>query len=402
MPQPTNYASNNNNEAYQFINAAYAQATGQEPVDTLNLQYIVDAATTWDNVQKADFGAQLSQQWVKTFYTNTSYTVDENDVFFEDAATFGGITRVISMEMPEVIENRSWTAMTSGVSTIGENTVYLPVADEQLFVGSTSWEVPVTFTGTQLNSAFESAAGLHEFNAFVQLAANNSIKKHQQGLSRANRNNYIAEKVNAQNAEGNTRVHVVNLVEEWCKYNGDTSMTAAAFLRNPDALRYSTQIFTEYKKYLQDISILFTTKAQTNGMFVSPDRMVFQMLAKYRGLLENVVYSSTWHEEFVKATGFRDVAAWQGLSTGTSALDFSALSAIDVIPSTGGDAVSVSGIVGLMVDKWAIMHTTVQNRVGVQDDDVKDVHLRAFQFTDRYINNMFLPGVVFVVQDVVA
>ena len=399
MSKPTNYGSNNNNEAYSVINAAYAQATGKEAVDTLDLQYIVDAATDWSTVEKAKFGAELSQQWVKTVYTDTTYSVKEDDVFFEDAATFGGITRVISMEMPEVIENRSWTAMTSGVSTIGENTVYLPVANEQLFVGTVSWEVPVTFTGTQLNAAFDSVAGLNEFNAFVQLAANNSIRKHQQGLSRANRNNFIAEKINAQNAPGNTRVHVVNLVAEWCAYNGVASMTAAQFLRNSDALRYSTLVFTEYRRYLQDISALFTTKAQTNGMFVSPDRMVFQMLAKYRGLLENVVYSSTWHEDFVKATGFRDVSAWQGLTKDTTALSFDALSSIDVTTSAGNE-ISASGIVGLMVDKWAIMHTTVQNRVGVQDDDIKDVHLRAFQFTDRYINNMILPGVVFVVQDV--
>ena len=52
-----------------------------------------------------------------------------------------------------------------------------------------------------------------------------------------------------------------------------------------------------------------------------------------------------------------------------------------------------------MVDKWAIMHTMVQNRVGRQRDDIKDITLFDYQFTDRYINNLTLPGVIFTVAD---
>ena len=69
------------------------------------------------------------------------------------------------------------------------------------------------------------------------------------------------------------------------------------------------------------------------------------------------------------------------------------------ITEVDGHLVSTNGIVATMVDKWAIMHTMVQNRVGYQRDDIKNISMYDYQFTDRYMNNLMLPGIIFKVDD---
>jgi hypothetical protein len=101
---------------------------------------------------------------------------------------------------------------------------------------------------------------------------------------------------------------------------------------------------------------------------------------------------------------YRDVASWQALDSATSTADFGTLTALNVMTSENHE-VNTDGEdkfypVALMVDKWAIMHTMVQNRVGYQRDDIKDITMFAHQFTDRYINNLELNGCVFYLADV--
>lgn len=386
----------NNNAMYTELIGATNMMLGESAIDKLDLQGIVDAGKTWTQAQKEQWANELSARYVKTIYSDSAYTDRSNDVFYEDSAEFGAITQVIDIEMPEVIENRSWTAVTSGTTTIGANVVYLPVVHEQLFAGTSSWAVPIAFTGTQLNQAFESVQGLLTFNNYLRLMADNSIKYHKKVLNSMNRNNYIGEKIAVGNSAG--KIHVVNLVEEYAKFMGVTTLDANVFYHTPDAMRYSAKIFKKFKDMLLEMSTLFTTRANSKGKFVPENRLVFQILSDFTATMDNAVYSGVFHDEFVKLPLYREVVAWQGLTDSTASADFEQLSSIDVTTSTG-EVVSESGIVGLMVDKWAIMHTMVQNRVGVQRDDIKDITLNDYQFTDRYINNLSLPGIVFVVQD---
>ena len=405
----------NNNEMYSVLIKASAERIGALSVEnesdakgelrddlysgTLDLQGIVDAGKQWDNSQKEQWVKTLSAAYVKTYYTDASYEDKTNDVFFEDEARFGAITRIIGMEMPDVIENRSWINVTSGTTTIGSNTIYLPIVNEQLYASTDSWGVPVCFTGNQLDSAFDNVQGLLEFDAYVSLVAQNAIKYHKATMNGINRNNYMAEKLNLGNSSG--KINVVNLVEEYQKDHGNSSMTVAQFFSSTDAMRYSVKTFKKYKSLLLDMSTLFTTDQNSKGKFVPYDRFVFQILADFEGRLESEVYSGTYHKEFVELPLYRDVTAWQGLIGLTENADFTSMSTINVV-TADGNTVNESGIIALMVDKWAIMHTMVQNRVGYQKDDIKNITMFDYQFTDRYINNLTLPGIVFVVADYTA
>lgn len=384
-----------NTDIHSFLQDATNQILGADARDTLTLQDIIDIGQTWDFSQKEQWVKTLTGMHIKDLYTDRAYKDKRNDVFYEDAAKFGAVVRIINMEMPDIIENRSWTEVTSGVTTIGANTVYLPIVNQQLFGATDSWGVSIAYTGTQLNAAFENESGLLEFDNYVKLMAKNAIELHRSTMNSVNRNNYIGEKLHAGNSTG--KINVVNLVEEYQKDHGDSSMTVAQFFASADAMRYSVKTFKKYKDLLSEMSTIFTMDANSKGKFLPDDRFVFQVLSDFEGRMDSEVYSTTYHDEFVKLPLYRNVNAWQALR-GITQLRFEDLSAIDIVTASG-ESVSQNGIVALMVDKWAIMHTMVQNRVGYQRDDIKDISMYDYQFTDRYMNNLMLNGVVFVIQD---
>lgn len=384
-----------NQDIHATLQAATDQITGAEARNTVDLQGIVDAGSEWDFDLREQWVKTLTGMYIKDMYPDRAYKDRRNDVFYEDSARFGAITRIISMEMPDLIENRSWIDVTSGTTTIGSNTVYLPIVKQQLFGATDSWGVSIAYTGNQLDAAFDSVEGLLEFDSYVKLMAQNAIELHRATMNSMNRNNYMVEKINAGNTTG--KINVINLIEEYQKDHGDSAMTVAQFFSSADALRYSVKTFKKYKDLLHDMSTIFTTDATSKGKFIPDDRFVFQVLSDYEGRLDSEVYSTTYHDEFVKLPLYRNVTAWQALR-GLTDLTFEDLSALD-ITSSEGNTVAMNGIVALMVDKWAIMHTMVQNRVGYQRDDIKNISMYDYQFTDRYMNNLTLPGIVFILAD---
>jgi hypothetical protein len=141
----------------------------------------------------------------------------------------------------------------------------------------------------------------------------------------------------------------------------------------------------------------------TTGKFIPNGRFTMQILSDFAGLLESELYSTTYHDNFVTLKGYREVPSWQGLITENTKLTFDDLSMIDgarnssIFAKETGIAITQSGVVGLMCDTWSIMHTVVRHRMGTQRDDIKDITLFEHQYTDRYINNLMLNGIVFIV-----
>lgn len=389
-----------NEQVDQFLKAAGEQAKGKTPIAQEVFDGVIQEAGTATLSEKEQFLNSLSGRIIDTMYTDAAWTDKYGDIFFQNSEQFGAIVQIINTEMPEVRQNRAWDQITTGQTTIGSNVVYLPVVKEQLVGGTSSWAVPYAISGTQMDSAFRNASGLSRFIGYVQLSAENAIKYHLTRMSAANRNNYMMEKI----AKGNTatNVNVVSLVAEYNAMTGK-SLTAQQFLNNQDGcLRMVNRIFKKYKALLTDMTTLFTLDSTTTGKFIPDDRFTFSVIADFNALLESELYSTTYHDDFVKAKGFREVPSWQGLRGASTTLTFNDLTTINaaredsVIDSSGVD-INQSGIIGLMCDKWAVMHTVVRHRTGVQRDDIKDITLYEHQFTDRYVNNLMLNGLVFTI-----
>ena len=389
-----------NEQADAFLRAAGDQAKGKTAIAQQDFDNLIQEAGSATLGEKEQFLGQLSGRIIDTMYTDAAWTDKYGDIFFQNSDQFGAIVQIINTEMPEVRENRAWDQITSGETYIGSNKVYLPVVKEQLVGGTSSWAVPYALSGTQMDSAFKNASGLSRFIGYVQLSAENAIKYHLARMTAANRNNYIMEKLNKGNTA--TNINYVSLVAEYNTMTGK-SLTATQFMNNQDGcLRMVNRIFKKYKALLTDMTTLFSLDSTTTGKFIPDDRFTFTMISDFNGLLESELYSTTYHDDFVKAKGFREIPSWQGLRTANTTLAFGDLTKIhakrdESVIDDDGASIEQTGIVGLMCDKWAIMHTVVRHRMGVQRDDIKDITLYEHQFTDRYINNLMLNGLVFTI-----
>ena len=186
----------NNNDIDTTVNAAYAMATGQTDVSALTLKDVIDAGST-------DGGALVGKkdQFTKAFISLTANNLftdteadEKDDPYYVDSREWGAITQAISAQAPEVKESHAWKEFTSGTSTVGTYTVYLPIVSTKYYGKTTSWELPIALSYEQYADAFTDADGFNRFRSYITLVIRNAIKKHRKDMNDANRNNFIAEK----------------------------------------------------------------------------------------------------------------------------------------------------------------------------------------------------------------
>ena len=194
MPYDSNYLNNNSVDAP--VNAAYAMATGLSDVENLTLKDIIDAGSSDGGAlagKKEQFTKALISLWAKNMFTDTEAT-EADDPYYVDERQWGAIVQMISAQAPDVQESHAWKMFTSGSSTVGTYTVYLPIVSAKFYGKTNSWELPITISYEQYADAFVDAAGFNSFRAYIFVVLRNAIKKHRKDMNDANRNNFIGEK----------------------------------------------------------------------------------------------------------------------------------------------------------------------------------------------------------------
>lgn len=391
----------NNNQISTVLIEAYKEALGSEALDTITLKDIIDTGGVSPD-SREQFTKALINVLIKNWYTDTSYRSQFDDPFYEDKEKFGALTQVISIDVPQVTASHAWTEYTSGTTTVGEYTVYLPVVDTQIYGKSCSWALPITITDNQWNSAFHNETELSGFAAYVWLCVDNALVCHIEAMNAMNRNNFIAEKIHYQGTQNAVGVHAINLVAAYANFTDPTTdLSVDKFRQTPAALRYASEQVTLYAGYMKKMSTLFNTSGKKR--FTPEDRLVCEILTQFEKDCEYNMEADTFHNDLVALPGHRSIPSWQALTDATHAndIDFSVVSSINV-KTASNDSVTQSGIVALLVDKWAIAHTFVDQYLASQRFDINRLTHYEYQYTDRYLNNLTMNGLVFYLEDYTA
>lgn len=390
----------NNNAIYTLMATALANMKGGADIATEDLSDFIDGGTAYNAIQEIgvdQFYKALIAAGVKNFFTDTEYEDDEDDVFYEDSRTFGGILQHIHAESPAVQASHAWQTFVSGTTKLGEYTIFTAVVDTQLYGLTSSFELPIAINDEQMHDCFESEEGLAEFTAYIMLTIRNAIKQHRKDQSAMNRANWIAEKIAYAGSMGATGIHKINLLDLYRAETGDTSITTAEEFNSTNAcLRFAAAAMDEYMGYMTEQTKLFNVGGKTR--FTPRNRLVVQVNRKWEKKVESVSYSDAYNIDYVKLPLYRPVSCWQGMGASAAWDD---VTAIDVTTS-GENEVKASGIVAIMVDKWAIAHTTRQQRTAVTRFDPEGVSQFYYQFRDQFYNDLTLNGIVFTVEDYVS
>lgn len=391
-------ATLNNNQIASVINSAYTQMTGADTLTTLNLKDFVDTGNAKADIigSTENFTKALINVLIRNWFSDTSYRSEYNDPFYEDSEAFGAIIQFIDVTVPQVKESRAWTNYTSGETTVGQYTVFLPIVETQLFGKSVSWELPIAITDNQWNTAFDSEDKLRGFVDFIWLCMDNALLQHLEDCSAMNRNNFMAEKLAYQSAHEGVGMHAVNLVKAYCDKNDIAEMTVEQFRNNKECLIFASQQMMLIKNYMKKQTSMFNTSDKVR--FTPEDRIVVEILSDFESDIVYNAMSSTFHDELIDMPLHRSVPAWQSMND----LSFNGVSSIDINNGSDGTNIKQSGIVGLIVDKWAIIHTFIDTYLASQRMDLNRLTLYAYQYTDRYINNLTMNGCVLYLEDVTA
>lgn len=141
---------------------------------------------------------------------------------------------------------------------------------------------------------------------------------------------------------------VINLLDEYITATSDSTITAETALTNTEFLKYSVMRLKMYKKFFNEPTTLMNNEGELNWTPSSDFRMV--ALTDLDAALTAYLYSSTYHDEFVKLDGYATVANWQGIAEGFS---FDVRSSINITTTEGND-VAFTGIVATMFDREGI------------------------------------------------
>lgn len=374
-----------------IVNSAYAQFTGDIGAVLTDIRDLVDEGASDIAALRSKFTGALIAQVTKNFYTQTSAESEYDDPFYQDSEEFGAIMQMITATVPEAQSNPAWQNFVSGTTEVGVYTVYLPTVSTKYFTKQEAWSVPLTITGEQWNQAFRDNAGLNEFVQFIHLVMGNAILAHREHMNEMNRNNFIAEKLNAAADVYVDGIHAVDLIALYAAEFGlESAFSVEDALASDTFKTFAMSKIGEYADYMKKQTSLFSVDGTVR--FVPTDRLVCQVLAAFDKKLA-VTQAGIYHNEIIKMPGYRTVASWQGLGD----LTFDDLSTINV--KVAGGTVEQSGIVALLVDKWAILHTIKKQRVASQNFPIEDITQYSYQFVDQYMNNLSMPGIVFYMSD---
>ena len=376
-------------QIYDIINPITKEILGETAV--VNLSNIVDIGKEIFNATDVDnYVKSLVNHIGRVIFVNRPYSGGAPSVLM-DGWEYGSVLEKISAELPEATENESWE-LTDGAS-YDPNIFYKPKVSAKFFNKRVTFEIPVSFTERQVKESLSNVAQLNGFYSMLHNSVEKSMTIKIDSLVMRTINNMIAETLHDFNNSGDytgTGVRAVNLLK---LYNDDkgTNLTAEKSIKDPDFIRFASYIMGLYMERLSKISSLFNIGGKDR--FTPRDSLHVILLSDFAKASDSFSMSSTFHNEFVALPKGEIVPYWQGSGTDYS---FTSVSSINV-KTASGDAVSASGIIGVMFDRDALGVTNLDRRVTTNYNPKAEFFSNWYKFDAGYFNDMNENFVLFYV-----
>lgn len=377
-------------QIYELVNNATTQAIGQSDLLQEDLGNLVDVGEAIMNANSLDhYVKSLVDHIGKVVFVNREYKGVAPSVL-RDGWEYGAIKEKIAARMPVATENESWE-LEDG-ATYDPNMFYKPEVIAKFFSKKTTWEIPMSFTEMQVKSAFSSAAQVNGFISMLFTAVENSKNIKTSELVMRCINNMTAETLKNGNA-----TRAVNLLSMFNATvpEAEQIATAAAAVTNPKFIRYAGYIMGLYKNRMSRMSTLFNIGGEAR--FTPADRLHVILLSEFAEAAGVFLQSDTFHDTLVQLPKAETVPYWQGTGTSSDAFAFSKVSGINVVPSSGGAAITQTGILGVMFDSEALGVCNENQRVTTNYNPKAEFYTNWYKVDSSYFNDTNENYVVFYV-----
>lgn len=384
-------------QIFTLINSVSGEVLGKTDIVQEDLTGVVNLGTEVFNANAVDnYVKSLVNHIGKVIFVNRPYAGKVPSVLM-DAWEFGSVLEKISADIPAATENDSWD-LTDG-QTYSQDTFHKPTVTAKFFNSKVTFEVPVSITERQVKESFSSAEQLNGFLSMIYSAVEKSMTIKADALIMRTINNMVAETLKADkkafggasvNYASASTVRCVNLLKLYNENKG-TTLTAAKAITDPEFIRYASYQMGLYADRMQTVSTLFNVGAKER--FTPVDMLHTVLLSDFAKAAQAYLYSDTYNKEQVLLPNAETVPSWQ--ASGKN-YDFASVSTINV-KSASGEAVNVSGVLGVMFDRDALGVCNLDRRVTTTYNAKAEFFNNYFKFDAGYFNDTNENFVVFFV-----
>lgn len=393
-------------QIYTLINSVSGEVLGRTDIVTEDLTGIVDLGTEVFNQNAFDnYVKSLVNHIGKVIFVNRPYAGKVPSVLM-DAWEFGSVLEKISADVPEAEENDTWN-LTDG-QTYSQDVFHKPTVSAKFFNSKVTFEVPVSITERQVKESFSNAAQLNGFISMIYAAVEKSMTIKADALIMRTINNMIAETVlvDAQafgaTAAGDmtgadlssaSTARCVNLLKLYNDKTGaSTKLTAAKAITDPDFIRFASYVMGTYADRLQSISTVFNVGGKER--FTPKDMLHVVLLSDFAKAAQTYLYSDTFNRGDVLLPKAETVPFWQGSGQN---YEFARTGNIN-IKESGGKAVEISGVLGVMFDRDALGVCNLDRRVTTNYNAKAEFFNNYYKFDAGYFNDTNENFVVFFIE----
>lgn len=393
-------------QIYKLINIVSGEVLGRTDIVDEDLTGIVDLGKEVFNQSAVDnYVKSLVNHIGKVIFVNRPYAGKVPSVLM-DAWEFGSVLEKISADVPEAEENDTWN-LKDGTS-YDQDVFHKPTVTAKFFNSKVTFEVPVSITERQVKESFSNAAQLNGFISMIYAAVEKSMTIKADALIMRTINNMIAETVLADarafgaTAEGDmtgadlskaSTARCVNLLKLYNDKTGaSTKLTAAKAITDPDFIRFASYVMGTYADRLQSISTVFNVGGKER--FTPKDLLHVVLLSDFAKAAQTYLYSDTFNRGDVLLPQAETVPFWQGSGQN---YEFASTGKIN-IKESGGKAVGISGVLGVMFDRDALGVCNLDRRVTTNYNAKAEFFNNYYKFDAGYFNDTNENFVVFFIE----
>lgn len=371
-----------------LVNSSLKEVNGTSTLLKEDLSNVVDIGKELLNNDDVDnFVKKLVDRVGKTVFNDRVYQGSAPSVLM-DAWEYGSVVEKIDSDLPKVEENDSWK-LEDGKS-YDQDIFYQPKVSAKFFNSKVTFDIPMSFTKMQVESAFSSATELNSFISMLMVKTQNAMTVNLDGLIMKTINNFTANVINAKKG-----MQVINLLDLYNKV-AQTKVTVDNALTSPDFIKFANLTINTYRDRLTKMSTLFN-QAGLNK-FTPVDNQHLVILSDLASASKVYLESDTYNQDNVKINNYDTVPYWQGSGT---TYGFKDTSKIDVAIKDGAQTKEIiqTGILGVLFDTSALGVSCQNPRTTTAVNARAEFYTNFNKYDAMYYNDLNENFVVFMIAD---
>ena len=349
-------------QAATVLNAIVSQATGQNNLTAITTPGDFAAVAQTALLTGLDpILNTVSQIWSRTIFSERAWENPLRSLYWS-LPRYGNAVRKLSPVAGVMQDDNSYkwpvaydagqTPPSGNGQSVDHYTIHKQDVLQTNFYGTAVYEQQYTIFKDQFEACFESADEFARFMAMNLTERNNDKQSYEEGIARGLQANFIAGIID-ENATG----RIIHLLTE---YNAATglSLTATTVMQPGNFEGFIRWMYARIKtivRMMGERSNLFQTNitGKTILRHTTPDNMRIALWTPFMEMIESMVLSQTFRDEYMKLPIWEGINYWQAIGTPDS------ISMTPVYTGTNGaiataSAVAQGDIVGFIHDRDAL------------------------------------------------